>query len=46
MDKDKISLQDVGNNQLPFQMPTTNEMIERVKYLRNEDNKNKTKRNN
>ena len=45
MDKDKTGLQNIGN-ELPFQMPTPAEMISRVQYLRNKDNKNDTKKTN
>lgn len=43
MDKDKTGL---GNiiNEFPLQMPTAEEMISRVQYLREKDNKDETKK--
>lgn len=43
MDKEKTGLQNMGKA-LPFQMPTPDEMISKVQYLRNKDKKNEKKR--
>ena len=44
MDKEKTVLQNIRND-FPLKMPTPDEMISRVQYLRDKENKKKTNKN-